>query len=44
MYDFTGNGLIPEEGQGTLTLGPDNLAKLSDDEKAVATNKGWTLA
>lgn len=44
MYDFTGNGLIPEEGQGTLTLGPDNLAKLSDEEKAVATNKGWTLA
>lgn len=44
MYDFTGNGLIPEEGQGTLTLGPNNLAKLSDEEKAVATNKGWTLA
>lgn len=44
MYDFTVNGLIPEEGQGTLTLGPDNLAKLSDEEKAVATNKGWTLA
>lgn len=44
MYDFTGNGLIPEEGQGTLTLGPNNLSKLSDDEKAVATNKGWTLA
>ena len=44
MYDFNTNGVIPEEGQGTLTLGPDNLAKLSDDEKAVATNKGWTLA
>lgn len=44
MYDFNANGLIPEEGQGTLTLGPNNLAKLSDEEKAVATNKGWTLA
>ena len=28
----------------TLTLWSDNLAKLSDEEKAVATNKGWTLA
>lgn len=44
MYDFNANGLIPEEGQGTLTLGATNLAKLSDAEKAVATNKGWTLA
>lgn len=44
MYDFNANGLIPEEGQGTLTLGPNNLAKLSNEEKAVATNKGWTLA
>ena len=28
----------------TMTLGSDNLAKLSDEQKAVATNKGWTLA
>lgn len=28
----------------TLTLGTINLAKLTDDEKAVATGKGWTLA
>ena len=28
----------------TLTLGTDNLAKLTDEEKAIATNKGWTLA
>ena len=27
-----------------LTLGSTNLAKLTDDEKAIATNKGWTLA
>lgn len=28
----------------TLTFGSTNLAKLSDEEKAIATNKGWTLA
>ena len=28
----------------TMTLGNDNLAKLTDEQKAVATNKGWTLA
>ena len=28
----------------TLTLGETNLAKLSDAEKQIATNKGWTLA
>lgn len=27
----------------TLTLGSTNLAKLSEEEKAIATNKGWTL-
>ncbi len=28
----------------TLTLGTINLAKLTDAEKAIATEKGWTLA
>lgn len=28
----------------TLTLGETNLAKLTDAEKAIATEKGWTLA
>lgn len=27
----------------TLTFGSTNLAKLTDEEKAIATNKGWTL-
>ena len=27
----------------TLTLGSTNLAKLTDEEKAIATNKGWVL-
>lgn len=28
----------------TLTLGTTNLGKLTDGEKAIATEKGWTLA
>lgn len=28
----------------TVTLGDENLAKLTDAEKKIATNKGWTLA
>ena len=31
-------------GTFALTLGTTNLAKLSDAEKAIATEKGWTLA
>ena len=27
-----------------LTMGATNLAKLTDEDKAIATNKGWTLA
>lgn len=36
------NGLAT--ASATLTLGSTNLAKLSDEQKAIATNKGWTLA
>ena len=28
----------------TLTFGGTNLAKLTDEEKGIATSKGWTLA
>lgn len=28
----------------TLRMGTTNLAKLTDEDKAIATNKGWTLA
>ena len=31
-------------GTFTVTLGSSNLAKLTDAEKAIATQKGWTLA
>lgn len=34
----------PEKDVHTCTLGSTNLAKLSDTEKAIATQKGWTLA
>jgi hypothetical protein len=44
LYDFTGNKENPGTSQGTLTLGSTNLAKLTDEQKAIATNKGWTLA
>lgn len=37
------NGLQSVPG-ATLTLGTDNLAKLTDAEKQIATDKGWTLA
>lgn len=38
LKDLTG------ETAKTLTLGSTNLAKLTDEEKAIATNKNWTLA
>jgi hypothetical protein len=28
----------------TLTMGATNLAKLTDEQKAIAINKNWTLA
>ena len=27
----------------TVTLGTTNLAKLTDEQKAIATEKGWSL-
>lgn len=38
------NGLATVTSATTLTLGATNLAKLTDEEKAIALNKGWTLA
>lgn len=38
------NGLQTVTETQTLTLGTANLAKLTDEEKKVATDKGWTLA
>ena len=40
------NGLADRTGQTALTLilGATNLAKLTDEDKAIATAKNWTLA
>ena len=38
------NNLMTKTSTTKLSLGAENLAKLSDEEKAIATNKGWTLS
>jgi surface protein len=38
------NNLGTVTSKTTLTIGSTNLAKLTDTDKAIATNKGWTLA
>ena len=37
------NNLATVTSTKTCTLGATNLAKLTDEDKAIATNKGWTL-
>ena len=44
LYDFVGNGLTPTSSQGKIKFGTTHLANLSDEEKAIATNKGWVLS
>lgn len=39
LYDLIANGLSGR----TLSFGTTNLNKLTDEQKAVAINKGWTL-
>lgn len=38
------NNLATVTSTQTLTMGATNLAKLTDEDKLIATNKGWTLA
>ena len=38
------NNLATVTSTQKLTMGSTNLAKLTDEDKAIATNKGWTLA
>lgn len=38
------NNLATVTTTKTLTMGATNLAKLTDSDKEIATNKGWTLA
>ena len=40
LYDYVGAG---SSGTRYIKLGDANLAKLTDEEKAIATNKGWTI-
>ena len=37
------NALPQSTHNYSFQIGTDNIAKLSDDQKAIATNKGWTL-
>ena len=38
------NDLVRTTTTKTLTIGSTNLAKLTDEDKKIATDKGWTLA
>ena len=40
LYDIASIGVQPQK----LQLGSTNLAKLTDEEKAIAQNKGWSLS
>lgn len=44
LLEIIGNLKAQTSGNKTLTMGSTNLAKLTDEDKAIATNKGWTLA
>ena len=39
LYDYSGTATTK-----TLTIGTTNLTKLTDEQKAIATTKGWSLA
>lgn len=40
LYDIASIGVQPQQ----LVLGSTNLAKLTDEEIAIASNKGWTIS
>ena len=44
LLEILGNLKAQTSGTRTLKMGSQNLAKLTDEDKAIATNKGWTLA
>ena len=41
---FNALGVVAEGETRTFTLGATNLEKLTDAQKQIATDKGWTLA
>lgn len=40
LYDYVGNDSTTRQ---TIVIGSTNLAKLTDEQKAIATDKGWTI-
>lgn len=44
LYDFVANGDAPTNYTPTLTLHNDVVSQLTDEEIALATAKGWTIA
>lgn len=42
LYDFTGNGEVPESSMGKLTVHPNFLTTVGD-EISIGTNKGWII-
>ena len=44
LLEIIGNLKAQTSGSKKLTMGSTNLAKLTDEDKAIATSKGWTLA
>lgn len=44
LYDFVGNGETPTSSQGKIKFNYYTTSNLSDSDKAIATNKGWTIA
>ena len=44
LLEIIGNLKAQTSGTKTLTMGSTNLEKLTEEDKAIATNKGWTLA
>ena len=44
LLEIIGNLKQQTSGSKKLTMGATNLAKLTDEDKKIATDKGWTLA
>ena len=44
LLEIIGNLKAQTSGSKKLTMGSTNLANLTDEDKAIATSKGWTLA
>ena len=44
LLEIIGNLKAQTSETKRLTMGATNLAKLTEEDKAIATNKGWTLA